>query len=100
MKNHFKAYAVAACVGLSAIAAGVAHAQQTPEQTTNKLQYDSTGSYNEHATTSPASATTTAASKNALNTAPGKVSAGNEAPSGRPNGLGMDAGASTMSKKP
>jgi len=98
MTKHIQPRIIALCIALGAPFATTAHAQQNPQQTTNKLQYDSTGSYNEHATTPPASAT--AASKNALNTVPGKVSAGKEPATGRPNGLGMDAGASTMSKKP
>jgi hypothetical protein len=63
----------------------------------NPLDPDSTPSYQEHATTPPASAT--AARSRALNTVPGKVSAGKEPPPTRPNGLGMDAGAGSMSKK-
>lgn len=98
MTIQIKHCAIATCVALAGFLTTIAHAQQAPQQTTNKLQYDSTGSYNEHATTPPASAT--AGSKNALNTVPGKVSAGKEPATGRPNGLGMDAGASTMSKKP
>jgi hypothetical protein len=90
----------ACAAALLAMFAVGAHAQQSAGSTTNKLQYDSTGSYNEHATTTPASATAGASSSNALNTVPGKVSAGKEPATGRPNGLGMDAGASTMSKKP
>ena|ERR1700712_5332961 len=100
MARSIKAFAVAACIVLPAVTGGTVHAQQAPAQTTSKLQYDSTGSYNEHATTTPASATANASSNNALNTVPGKVSAGKGPASGRPNGLGMDAGASAMSKKP
>ena len=102
MTRRIKAFAVAACIVVPALTGVAVRAQQAPAQTqtTNKLQYDSTGSYNEHATTTPASATANASSNNALNTVPGKVSAGKEPASGRPNGLGMDAGASAMSKKP
>lgn len=68
------------------------------QQTVNKLESDSTGSYEEHNTTPPANAT--AARNQALNTVPGKVSAGKEPTTGRANGVGLDAGASSMSKKP
>lgn len=76
-----------------AIAAFDATAQQP-----NKLDADSTPAYQERNVTPPASAT--AARDKALNTVPGKVSSGKQPSTGRANGLGMDAGADSMSKKP
>jgi hypothetical protein len=71
------------------------------QQKPNKLEADSTPAYDEHNTTSPASANSSAVARdNALKPAPGKVSAGKEPSSGRKNGMGFDAGASSMSKKP
>ncbi|WP_438392227.1 hypothetical protein [Caballeronia sp. DA-9] len=71
------------------------------QQKSSKLEPDSTPAYDEHNTTSPASATSSSVARdNALKPAPGKVSAGKEPPSGRKNGMGFDAGASSMSKKP
>jgi hypothetical protein len=72
----------------------VASAQQ---QKPNKLDYDSTPAYQEHATTSPAAAA--ASASDALKTRPGKQSAGKEKAPDRANGLGMDAGAASMGKK-
>jgi hypothetical protein len=73
----------------------VASAQQ--QQKPNKLDYDSTPAYQEHATTSPAAAA--ASASDALKTRPGKQSAGKEKAPARANGLGMDAGAASMGKK-
>jgi hypothetical protein len=71
------------------------------QQKPNKLESGSTPAYDEHNTTSPASATSSSVARdNALKPAPGKVSAGKEPPSGRKNGMGLDAGESSMSKKP
>jgi hypothetical protein len=81
------------CSILAAMAPLTANAQSMP----NKLDSDSTPSYQEHATTPPASAALTR--DQALKTVPGKVSAGKEPAPTRPNGLGMDAGAGSMSKK-
>jgi hypothetical protein len=81
-----------AAVFIGGALAIVANAQQP-----NKLDKDSTPAYQEHNTTSPASAT--AARNQALKTDPGKTSSGKGAAPDRPNGLGMDAGAGSMSKK-
>lgn len=74
--------------------AAVASAQQ---QKPNKLEYDSTPAYQERNVTPPASATVSAS--DALKTRPGKASAGKKPAPDRPNGLGFDAGASSMGKK-
>jgi hypothetical protein len=82
----------AAGVMLVSTLAVVASAQQP-----NKLQYDSTPAYQEHNTTPPAAAA--AGASGALNTKPGKESAGKQPTPDRPNGLGMDAGAASMGTK-
>ncbi|BAN25500.1 hypothetical protein BRPE64_BCDS08390 [Caballeronia insecticola] len=78
----------------------VASAQQAPQQPqpSSKLQYDSAPAYQEHNVTPPAAAAVNAS--DALKTRPGKTSSGKEAAPSRPNGLGFDAGAGSMSKKP
>lgn len=82
---------------LGSTIAVIASAQQA-QQMPNKLQYDSTPAYQEHNTTTPAAAANSASG--ALKSKPGKTSAGKGPAPDRPNGLGMDAGAGSMSKKP
>ena len=88
MKPTLAALGRAAAVLLGATLCAIAGAQQMP----NKLDYDSTPAYQERNVTPPASG--------ALNTKPGKVSSGKGPAPDRPNGLGMDAGAGSMGKKP
>ncbi|WP_156393387.1 hypothetical protein [Burkholderia sp. Leaf177] len=85
----------------SLIAASAVPLYADGQQKPNKLESDSTPAYDEHNTTSPASATSSSVARdNALKPAPGKVSAGKQPTTGRKNGMGLDAGASSMSKKP
>lgn len=93
MRHISTALGRAAAIMLGGTLAIVASAQQQP----NKLQPDSTPAYQEHNTTSPASAT--AARDHALKKDPGKTSSGKAPAPDRPNGLGMDAGAGSMGKK-
>lgn len=72
----------------------VANAQQSAP---NKLDYDSTPAYQERNVTPPAAAA--AQASDALKTRPGTESAGKGPAPSRPNGLGMDAGASSMGTK-
>jgi hypothetical protein len=95
MRPAIRALGSTAAVLLGGTLAVVASAQQ--QQMPNKLQYDSTPAYQEHSTTSPAAAA--ASASGALNTKPGKQSAGKQPAPDRPNGLGMDAGAASMGKK-
>jgi hypothetical protein len=81
------------CLTIAGATPLLAAAQTMPD----KLQPDNTPAYQEHDTTSPASAT--AARNRALNTVPGKVSSGKQPAHSRPNGLGMDAGAGSMTGK-
>ncbi|SAK58167.1 hypothetical protein AWB80_02379 [Caballeronia pedi] len=74
----------------------VASAQQSTGKP-NKLDYDSTPAYQEKNVTPPATAAANAS--DALKTRPGKTSSGKGAAPDRPNGLGFDAGASSMGKK-
>ncbi|MDR5838776.1 hypothetical protein [Caballeronia sp. LZ034LL] len=92
MKPTLNALGRMAGVLLGGTLAMVANAQQP-----NKLQYDSTPAYQEHNTTPPAAAAANAS--DALKTRPGKESAGKAEAAKRPNGLGFDAGSSTMGKK-
>jgi hypothetical protein len=93
MRPLFTALGRTAAIMLGSTLAVVASAQQQP----NKLDPGSTPAYQEHNTTSPASAA--AAWDQARKTNPGKTSAGKAPPPDRPNGLGMDAGAGSMGKK-
>lgn len=79
--------------GTLAVAASAQQEQQKP----NKLDYDSTPAYQEKNVTPPAAAAANAS--DALKTRPGKASSGKGAAPDRPNGLGFDAGASSMGKK-
>jgi hypothetical protein len=78
-----------------AFVASAQQAPQQPQQQSNKLQYDSTPAYQERNVTPPAAAN----ASDALKTRPGKTSSGKGAAATRPNGLGFDAGASSMGKK-
>lgn len=80
-----------------AVVASAQQAPQQPPQQSNKLQYDSTPAYQERNVTPPAAAAANAS--DALKTRPGKTSSGKGAAPKRPNGLGFDAGASSMGKK-
>ncbi|MDR5775477.1 hypothetical protein P9250_12690 [Caballeronia sp. LP006] len=93
MKPIIGALSRTAGILLGGTIAVVASAQQP-----NKLHYDSTPAYQEHSSTPPAAAA--ASASDALKTTPGKTSAGKGPAPDRPNGLGMDAGAGSMSKKP
>ncbi|SAL60112.1 hypothetical protein AWB71_03348 [Caballeronia peredens] len=97
MRPTFSALGRMTGILLGGTLAVVASAQQAPQQP-NKLQYDSTPAYQERNVTSPAAAA--AGASDALKTRPGKTSSGKEPAPGRPNGLGFDAGAGSMGKKP
>lgn len=89
MRPTLTALARMAGLLLGGTLAVVADAQQ---QKPNKLEYDSTPGYQERSVTPPAAAVANAS--DALKTRPGKEPAQN-----RPNGLGFDSGAASMSKK-
>jgi hypothetical protein len=95
MRSTIRALGRTAVLMLGGTLAVVASAQQ--QEKPNKLEYDSTPAYQEHNTTSPAAAA--AGASGALNTKPGKQSAGKQPTPNRANGLGMDAGAASMGKK-
>ncbi len=98
MRSVIRALGRAAIVLFGGSIAVVANAQQTQQQQMpNKLQYDSTPTYQEHNTTPPAAAA--AGARGALNAKPGKQSAGKQPTLNHANGLGMDAGAASMEKK-